>query len=217
MEKKSEYPDLVISTEAGKVAKGELEVIQQELEKYRIYIQSGLLPDYIKKPEQALLIAQMGKELGLKPISAFASIYTVNNKPDLQVSVMQKRLEEAGVWWQTERDYVEQELAIAGGKKFINKVTQITFFRKAPDGTILNETGYFDRKMSTEITINLKGQTLADKEIWKNREKDMIWKTAFRNGARKIANYAFLGFDIEVEAEPEAVSESVLPKPELHD
>jgi len=214
MDKKSESQSLVISTESGMQAKAEMEIIQLELEKYRIYIKSGLLPAHIKTPEQALVIAQMGKELGIKPISALNCIYAPNNTPQLMVTAQQKRLQDAGVWWQSKRNYAEEEISIGGGKKFINKVTEIEFYRKAPDGTILKETGYFDRKMSVETIVNSKDQTLADKENWKRDEAGMIWNSAFRKGAKKIAGFALIGFDRDKVGPTDEVTEQTLPKPD---
>lgn len=47
-------------------------------------IDSKLLPENIKTPEQALIIIQKGKELGFKVMQAFDSIDVIMGKPSLK-------------------------------------------------------------------------------------------------------------------------------------
>jgi len=52
-------------------------------------IKSGFLPSSIKTPEQAIIIALKGKELGIPPLQAFAQIAVVNGKPTMSAELMQ--------------------------------------------------------------------------------------------------------------------------------
>lgn len=58
-------------------------------EQIKHFVASGLLPNHVNTPQKALAIAQMGKELGLEPMTAFSSIYVVNGKPSLSAELMQ--------------------------------------------------------------------------------------------------------------------------------
>jgi hypothetical protein len=49
---------------------------------------SGVLPTTIKTPEQAMVIALKGRELGLEPLYALSSIHMVNGKPGLAAELM---------------------------------------------------------------------------------------------------------------------------------
>ena len=58
------------------------------LEKVGEYaIKSGFLPGTIKTPQQAVIIALKGKELGIPPLQAFAQISVVNGKPTIFVDI----------------------------------------------------------------------------------------------------------------------------------
>lgn len=59
------------------------------LEKVGEYaIKSGFLPGTIKTPQQAVIIALKGKELGIPPLQAFAQISVVNGKPTISAELM---------------------------------------------------------------------------------------------------------------------------------
>lgn len=57
-------------------------------ESAQIAFKSGLLPESIRTPEQALTIALKGRELGMAPLQAFSSIYVVKGKPALATQTM---------------------------------------------------------------------------------------------------------------------------------
>ncbi len=51
-------------------------------------IQSGFLPQSIKTPQQAVIIALKGRELGIPPMQAFAQIAVINGKPAMGAELM---------------------------------------------------------------------------------------------------------------------------------
>jgi RecT family len=61
------------------------------------YVQSGLLPTSIKTPQQAIVIIETGRELGLPPMLALRSIHVINGRPtlsaDLMASLVQREID----------------------------------------------------------------------------------------------------------------------------
>ncbi len=51
-------------------------------------IKSGFLPSSIKTPEQAIIIALKGKELGIPPFQSFSQIAVVQGKPTISAELM---------------------------------------------------------------------------------------------------------------------------------
>jgi hypothetical protein len=51
-------------------------------------LKSGLLPQHVRTPEQAITIALKGRELGLPMMQSFASIFVVNGLPSCAASLM---------------------------------------------------------------------------------------------------------------------------------
>lgn len=51
-------------------------------------VKSGLLPNSIKTPEQAIVIALKGRELGIPPMQAFAHIHIIQGKPCISSELM---------------------------------------------------------------------------------------------------------------------------------
>lgn len=61
---------------------------QELLVKADTWIASGLLPTTIKKPEQAVVIALKGKELGLETMASFELIDVIMGKPALKPKLL---------------------------------------------------------------------------------------------------------------------------------
>lgn len=68
---------------------------EAQLDQARTLIKSGFLPQHVKTPEQALVIMQTGKELGLPPMKAFRSIYVVHGNAGLSSQLMKALCEKA--------------------------------------------------------------------------------------------------------------------------
>lgn len=51
-------------------------------------VASGLLPEAIKRPEQAIAIMQKGAELGIPPMQAFSHIHIIKGKPTMSAELM---------------------------------------------------------------------------------------------------------------------------------
>jgi hypothetical protein len=88
--------DLVVA-QSNKKSMAELtsfSTMEAMKEYYAGAISSNFLPNAIQEPEQAIVIVQMGAELGLSPMTAFNNISIIQNKPVLgwrgQVALVQK-------------------------------------------------------------------------------------------------------------------------------
>lgn len=55
-------------------------------------VRSGMLPNCIKKPEQAIAIMQKGAELGVPPMYAFAHIHVIQGKPTMSAELMMAQI-----------------------------------------------------------------------------------------------------------------------------
>jgi len=60
----------------------------RELRKWAELIRSGMLPSHIRKPQEALVLAIKGKELGWKPMQAFAALHVINGKVEMSAESM---------------------------------------------------------------------------------------------------------------------------------
>lgn len=71
--------------------------LRDQMEQAQHLVKSGLLPKEIDTPEKALVIMQMGRELGMAPMKAFRSIYVVYGKPALSAQLMRALVEASGL------------------------------------------------------------------------------------------------------------------------
>ena len=60
----------------------------KDLEAAKILIRSGLIPKYLKSPEQVVVVMAKGRELRLGPMQSLEQIYVVDNVPALRGQLM---------------------------------------------------------------------------------------------------------------------------------
>ena len=58
------------------------------LDQARCFLQSGLLPKSLQKPEQVVLVMLKGRELGIPPLQALSHINVINGKPAMSAELM---------------------------------------------------------------------------------------------------------------------------------
>jgi len=63
----------------------EMDVVSRQM---KSLVDSGFLPKTVNSPQKAFAISQMGKELGIPPMTAFSSIHVINGKPSLSADAM---------------------------------------------------------------------------------------------------------------------------------
>lgn len=94
----------------------------------RYAIDSGFMPKSITRPQQALIIMQKGKELGLQPMEALGNIHVINGKASLSAELMLalflKRIKGAKVEWvKTTNDEAEAVFSMADAKPYTARFT----------------------------------------------------------------------------------------------
>lgn len=62
--------------------------VDKALREIQVYIDSGLLPAHINKPQTGFLIAKRGEELGLTPLQAMNCLYVVHGKVSCDTKTM---------------------------------------------------------------------------------------------------------------------------------
>lgn len=128
-----------------------------------VFAQSGMFPD-IKTQAQAVVKIMAGKELGLSPFQALASIYPVNGKLCLSSNAMASMIKKSKTY-----DYSIDE--------HDEKTCKINFYRIKNDADELIGT-------STFTIENAAKAGLINKDNWKNYPKNMLFARALSNGAR---------------------------------
>jgi hypothetical protein len=75
----------LVNTKTGEVALNSWDLMRQQAE---TLVKSGFLPPAINTPEKAIAIMQKGKELGIPPMEAIASINIIQGKPSVSPQLM---------------------------------------------------------------------------------------------------------------------------------
>ena len=143
----------------------------QLLEQANTWIKSGLLPNSIKTPEQAVVIALKGKELNLQTMASFEMIDVIMGKPALKPKGMASLCFKGGVRTKTIKDF--EPIKDADGKT-IDMETIIRFYR---DG--IEE----DVKYNYKDAQNL---GLTSKDNWKKQPGVMMYWRCFSKGANRV-------------------------------
>lgn len=135
------------------------------------WIKSGLLPSAITKPEQVVVIALKGKELGLETMQSFDFIDVIMGKPSLKPKAQAALIRKGGVKYYTEKDY---EPVYDATGALIDYETVIVFIR---DG-IEERVKY---KYTDAANLGLTG-----KDNWKKQPGIMMYWRCFSKGANRV-------------------------------
>ena len=65
-----------------------MDVLRAQMEAAKRYVDSGLLPNGIKTPQQALTIMQVGREVGVPATYALRNIHVINGKPTCSAELL---------------------------------------------------------------------------------------------------------------------------------
>lgn len=167
----------------------ELSTVNSQEEFLDSLIQSGKLPVHIKTVQDAITIAQMGKELGFPVMQAFHYIIPIQGKLSLSAKAIGAILRKGGVTYNTLEDalYVYKDGSTAEyntreDQKPIDRRTTILFKRP----------GQQDEKVSFTWK-DAEGQNLTSKDNWKRMPKEMLFARCIAKGSNRIAPDLLLG------------------------
>lgn len=154
-----------------------------EMLKYaQLLIDSGLTA--LKKPEQVVLAANLGRALGVSFDVATQNIYNIQGKPTLSVHLVTALAYKAGISWEILEDNVT---LFNEEKKPIDKRTTIKFYRFNPkiNKVIENTISY------TYSQAQAAGYTTKDN--WKTKLTNMLRARCLTEGIRFVASDVLMG------------------------
>ncbi len=156
-------------------------------------IQSGVFPEGLNTPQKLYIVIRQGQELGLPAMASINNIHVINSRATLSVHAIGYLLKRAGIYHKTikngEKVVIKYKDPKTGAdKEYIDRVTTIRFYRKAPElGVVIEEDVTF-----TWQEAQIAGWT--EKKTWVSMPNLMLWNRCFAIGARRVAPDALLGF-----------------------
>jgi len=172
----------------------ELDNAYDNVELLQQLINSKKLPATIKSIEDAILVRQTGRELGLTFMQAALVLFPVNGRLALTTQGMTSLLLSMGVSIKTIDDFVPMKVPIIVGeeiKEILTYGTTIEFRRKYPTGTQV--------EIATFTWKDAQIAALVTKDTYKTYPKAMIWARCLALGARRIAADILAGIGYIVE------------------
>lgn len=170
----------------------QLESLKEPMAMADIFSQSGMFPD-IKSQSQAVVKILAGKELGLTAFESMASIYIVGGKLALTSKAMASLVKRSAKY-----DYKVDKLD--------NEECTISFMYKEDKSLI---------GVSTFTFKDAAAANLANKDVWKNYRKNMLFARALSNGARFFCPDAISGYYATEELEDVIIDNNQIPKQEV--
>lgn len=159
---------------------------QTKLGMLQTLIDSKKLPVHIKTVEEAIAVAQMGKELGFPTMQAFHYIIPIQGRLSLSAKAIGAVLRKGGVKFTTKEDGV---LVYASGgtekkddaDKAVDRRTTIVFTRD----TQVEECSYL---WSDAVAAGY-----SEKDNWKRMKREMMYARCLSKGANRIGQDLLLG------------------------
>jgi len=161
---------------------------------------SGLLPKSVDTPEKAIVIAMMGRELGLTPMAALTGIYVVNGMATVRGSLMLRLIYER----------------CPGAR-----ITVLTPPEKATQECEVEMQRPNAKPMRFKFTVDdAKRAGFMGKPVWQQHTATMLRWAAIRTGARVVFADAISGVYLEDEvpgSNPGMEDPAVLVEPETQE
>ena len=148
------------------------EPLKEQMFMSDVFSSSGMFPD-VKSKAQALVKILAGKELGLSPFESMASIYIVNGKLALTSKAMSSLIKKTEKY-----DYFVEKL---------DDMECIISFVKLTDTKVELGKSSFTFKDAAKAG-------LANKDVWKNYPRNMLFSRALSNGVRWYCPDAVCGY-----------------------
>ena len=139
-----------------------LEILREPMALGEVFAESGIFKD-TKTAAQAVVKILAGKEMGLSPIESMNNLFIVNDKIGVTTGVIASRIKKSGKYDFQVKVLNEKECAIEfsllGEKPLVLGLSTFTFADCAKAG-------------------------LANKDVWKNYPRNMMFNRALSNGAK---------------------------------
>jgi hypothetical protein len=137
-----------------------------------------------RKPEEVVLVANLGKALGVSFEVAALNMFSVQGKPTLSVHLQTALARKAGVDWELIKD---AEKVYDDNGKAIDMITTIKFYRfnNALQRVTTNEISY---RWSDAVAAGL-----STKDNWKTKARQMLRARALADGIRFVASDVLMG------------------------
>jgi hypothetical protein len=156
--------------------------VTEQLAYAKLLIDSGLVQ--FKKPEQVVMIANLGRSLGVSFDVACQNINSIQGKPAISVHLITALARKAGIDWELIKD-CEQVINKEG--KVADLITTIRFFR-------------FNDKLKRVITNDISytwndavKAGYATKTNWKEKPKNMLRARCISEGVRFVGSDVLMG------------------------
>lgn len=156
--------------------------VNEQLAYAELLIQSGLVP--FKKPEQVVMIANLGKALGVSFDVACQNVNNIQGKPALSVHLMAALAKRAGVDWEMIKDC---EKVYDDTGKAIDIITSIKFYRFNPK---------LNRVVENVLSFTWNDAVKAGystKDNWKTKTKNMLRARCLSEGFRFVCPDVLMG------------------------
>lgn len=141
-----------------------------------VFINSGMFKD-VKTQSEAVVKILAGSEVGLRPIESMNEVFIVNGKTSLTTKVICRLVGQSKKY----RYHVD---------KIDNEECAITFFNI--ENGVISEAGKSAFTMKDAAKAGL-----ANKDVWKNYPRNMLFARAFSNGQRWYAPDVYTGYSKE--------------------
>lgn len=143
------------------------------LKEFAKWAATGRQFKHIKNPQQAMVIMQFGRELGLGPGTSLQSVYEVNGVPALKTSVIAARIKTVP-WQGTKKPRYDYRILERSDKR-----AALEFFERDDDGVLKSrgvaEYTIEDARKTPEFSRN---------SNYKTRPRAMLFARALTEGAR---------------------------------
>ena len=139
----------------------------------QIFAQSGMFKD-IKTQSEAVVKILAGRELGLAPIESMNNIYIVNGKTTVMSNVISSLIKRS--------------------KKYDYKIDVLTEIECTMTFYSIEDKKLTEIGKSSFTFKDAAKAGLANKDVWKNYPKNMLFARALTNGARWYCPDVFSGY-----------------------
>lgn len=175
--------------------------VEQEIERAKQIVASGLLPASIKTPQQALIIMWKGREIGLKEMQSFAHLYVVNGQVAMDTKLMYALYESRG----HTASLLESTAEKCTIKFHLRDGREFTYTLTMAEAQAAHWHQNWDKEKNTWV----------DKPTWKSMPRIMLRYATMRTGIRAYAPSCLFGMLTIDEAESDNALADALDTQEI--